>query len=232
MPTRICASALVLCMALRPGVAVRAADASFADLLTRADAELAAGRRWEPPGDNLGDTIMTLFKLAPTATPQQLAAFADLLERDRKLEQGDPLAHPSAPAEPPAAVVAPPPRPPPAVPGPPEAPSMSAVLEPAPASRPNVRPADPHAADLFARGKTAEQNGDISGARRLYASAAERGNAAAALSLGRLYDPGFLSRTVLGGIDPDPVVAREWYQRAADMGSPDAAPLLQALTKR
>ena len=69
-------------------------------------------------------------------------------------------------------------------------------------------------------------------ARRLYASAAERGNAAAALSLGRLYDPAFLGRSVLGGVDPDPALARQWYQRAADMGDQDAAPLLQALTAR
>jgi TPR repeat protein len=236
MPTRISGLTFLIFLALLSGVPTRAAEPSFADLLDRAGAELAAGRRWEPPGDNLADTIMTLFKLAPTATPQQLAAFADLLERDRKLEQADHPEQPPSPVEPPAAIAALPPEHPAAAPVPPKAPARSALLEPAPTPAPALAPiarsADAHAAELYARGKAAEQNGDISGARRFYASAAERGSSAAALALGRLYDPAFLGRTVLGGIDPDPGLARQWYQRAADMGDREATPLLQALTKR
>ena len=200
-----------------PGGPVRAADANFDELLAKANTEITAGHRWEPPGDNLAETIMQLLQLVPHATQQQLTDLNDLLERERK------LGHQAAPdvAAPPAAN-----------PSTPDKPSVSALLEPVPATRPVVRSANPHAAELFARGKAAEQNGDISGARRLYASAAERGNAAAALSLGRLYDPAFLGRSVLGGVDPDPALARQWYQRAADMGDQDAAPLLQALTAR
>lgn len=112
------------------------------------------------------------------------------------------------------------------------APAAVASPAPAPARRPVVRLPDPHADALFARGKAAEERGDISGARRFYASAAERGHAAAARDLGRLYDPAVLGHMVVGGIDADPALARHWYERAADLGDQDAKPLLQALTAR
>ncbi len=221
MPTRIFWGSFVVCLALASGGPARADDATFEDLLAKANSEIAAGHRWEPAGDNLAETIMTLLQLVPHATPQQLAGLNDLLERERKLGQpATPEPQPD-PAAPPAAAASTS-----------EKPSVSASLEPVPSPRPEVRLADPHAGELFARGKVAEQNGDISGARRLYGSAAERGNAAAALSLGRLYDPAFLNRSVVGGVDPDPALARQWYQRAADMGDRNAALLLQALTKR
>jgi len=94
-------------------------------------------------------------------------------------------------------------------------------------SRPGSR-----AAELFVRGQKAEQSGDLSGARRLYASAARQGVAAAARDLGRLYDPAYLKHTALGGIDPDPTLARHWYQQAVTMGDVEAGPLLDALALR
>jgi TPR repeat protein len=233
MPTRTFWAIFFFCLALVPGETAHAAGPPFDDLLAKANAEIAAGHRWEPAGDNLAETIMDLLQLVPNATQQQLADLNDLLERERKLgqpaltaRQADPAASPATrPSTPETAFPA-------TTTSMPEKPSVSASLEPVPAPRPAVHSADPHAAELFARGKAAEQNGDISGARRLYASAAARGNAAAALGLGRLYDPAFLGRSVLGGVDPDPTLARQWYQRAADMGDLDAAPLLQALTTR
>jgi hypothetical protein len=90
----------------------------------------------------------------------------------------------------------------------------------------------PRAADLLARGEQAERLGNFSGARRYYASAIQLGSATAARHLGRLYDPVFLKRTALGGIDPDLGEARHWYRLAVDMGDPDAAPLLEALASR
>jgi hypothetical protein len=95
-----------------------------------------------------------------------------------------------------------------------------------------ARRPSPRATDLLARGQEAEQLGDVSGARRFYASAVQLGSATAARNLGRLYDPVFLSRTALGGIDPDLGQARHWYELAVAMGDPDAAPLLEALALR
>ena len=116
------------------------------------------------------------------------------------------------------------PKPAPAITAEPVAPKL-------PSAPVAIRP-DPRAAELFARGQEAERQGDVSGARRLYATAAGQGSATAARSLGRLYDPGYLKQTALGGIDPDPALARHWYERAVAMGDTQAAPLLQALAAR
>jgi hypothetical protein len=88
------------------------------------------------------------------------------------------------------------------------------------------------AAMLFARGLDAELRGDFSGARRFYSSAAQLGDAAAARNLGRLYDPAYVKQTALGGIDPDPALARHWYERAVTLGDAEAGPLLEALSVR
>jgi hypothetical protein len=88
------------------------------------------------------------------------------------------------------------------------------------------------AAVLFARGLDAELHGDFSGARRFYRTAAQQGDAAAARHLGRLYDPAYLKQTALGGVDPDPALARHWYDRAVRLGDTEAAPLLAALSSR
>lgn len=57
-------------------------------------------------------------------------------------------------------------------------------------------------------------------------------SATAARNLGRLYDPVFLKRLALGGIDPDLGQARHWYELAVAMGDTDAASLLEALASR
>jgi TPR repeat protein len=92
--------------------------------------------------------------------------------------------------------------------------------------------ADSRAGLLFARGLDAERRGDFSAARRFYLTAAQHGDAAAARNLGRLYDPAYLGQTALGGIDPDPALARRWYERAVRLGDTDAGPLLEALSVR
>jgi hypothetical protein len=91
---------------------------------------------------------------------------------------------------------------------------------------------DSRAAMLFARGLDAELRGDLSAARRFYTSSAQFGDAAAARNLGRLYDPAYIKRTALGGIDPNPDLARHWYERALTLGDAEAGPLLQALSVR
>ena len=83
------------------------------------------------------------------------------------------------------------------------------------------------------RGQQLMKLGDISGARRLFEYAAERGSGAAATSLGRTFDPAELRRLhVMGGISADPEQARLWYERGRDLGDPEAAPLLSALNDR
>jgi hypothetical protein len=90
----------------------------------------------------------------------------------------------------------------------------------------------PRAIELFTRGQQAELRGDVSGARRFYSSAAQQGHATAARALGRLYDPAYLKQAALGGIDPDPAMARHWYEQAIAMGDAEAGPLLEAMSLR
>jgi TPR repeat protein len=100
------------------------------------------------------------------------------------------------------------------------------------APSPALAAAGNRAAILYARGLDAEDHGDFSGARRFYAAAARQDSAAAARNLGRLYDPTYLRRTALGGVDPDPALARHWYERAISLGDAQAGPLLEALSVR
>jgi hypothetical protein len=338
----------------------RAEEPTFGDLLVRAEAQAAVGHRWAPAGDNMTETVSGMMDIIATATPEQLAALAALLERDAKdppigpgavqststsmqpatgvqpttgvqqttgaqasLTPGlpstgaqpgvtvapssmnpssagarstiplgpssiEPRTAGQATASPAPAQTVPPPNAAPSTANsfPPTAaqatssstaaqtgvtiapsnpPRMSGAVVPPPAAIPSSPAAQaslstgqrpiaadtiitdrpvpkstkailphptPRAAELFSRGQQAELRGDMSGARRFYSSAAEQGSAAAARSLGRLYDPAYLKQTALGGIDPDPDAARQWYERAIAMGDAEAGPLLEALAVR
>jgi TPR repeat protein len=70
---------------------------------------------------------------------------------------------------------------------------------------------------MFARGRAAEEQGDISGARRFYTAAAQNGLADAARAVSRLYDPIYLRQKTIGGIAPDPQLSRQWHDRAVEM---------------
>jgi TPR repeat protein len=50
--------------------------------------------------------------------------------------------------------------------------------------------------------------------------------------MGRLYDPAYIKETAIGGVDPDPALARQWYERAIRLGDAGAVPLLQAMSAR
>jgi hypothetical protein len=82
---------------------------------------------------------------------------------------------------------------------------------------------------LVKRGKEHLINGDISSARLLLRRAAEAGNAEAALALGSTFDPTVIARLGAIGVATDPAKAREWYQRAAQLGSSVAAQQLANL---
>ncbi len=83
---------------------------------------------------------------------------------------------------------------------------------------------------MFERAERMMSGGDIAGARLILRYMAEHGVAGAAFAMGQSYDPGFLQDIYVRGGDPSDVAkAREWYRRAADMGSADARSRLTAL---
>jgi TPR repeat protein len=81
-------------------------------------------------------------------------------------------------------------------------------------------------------GKDLMANGDIMAARMMFQRAAEAGDAAAAFALAETYDPVVLGRLRLrGGIAPDVALARNWYEKARDLGSVTAPDRIVRLTR-
>jgi TPR repeat protein len=77
-------------------------------------------------------------------------------------------------------------------------------------------------ANLLKRARSLIAIGDIAPARLLLERAADAQEASAALLLAQTYDPAVLGTPDLRSITPDPAKARDWYQKAARLGSPDA----------
>lgn len=77
-------------------------------------------------------------------------------------------------------------------------------------------------ANLLKRAKSLIAVGDIAPARLLLERAADAQEASAALLLAQTYDPAVLGTPDLRSITPDPAMARDWYQKAARLGSLDA----------
>jgi hypothetical protein len=86
-------------------------------------------------------------------------------------------------------------------------------------------------ATLLARGRTYLANGDVSAARLAFRRAAENGDAQAALALGGTFDPLVLKSLGAIGVAADPIQARGWYLRAAELGSRDAPQRLEQLAQ-
>jgi hypothetical protein len=84
-------------------------------------------------------------------------------------------------------------------------------------------------ATLMTRAKALLAAGDILPARLLLERAAEAQEAGAALMLAQTYDPTVLGTQDIRNITPDPALARNWYQRAAQLGSADAQRRLSQL---
>lgn len=85
---------------------------------------------------------------------------------------------------------------------------------------------------LLERGKSFLSVGDISSAQLLFRRAAEAGSAEAALALASTYDPHYLAEHHVVGVTGDEEKARLWYQRALNLGSPEANHLLAQLSQR
>lgn len=217
---------------------------------TTAPASTAAPLEAPPPGAPVVQPQASAIVPAPQVPPQQIPPLqAPVPVQDPLPTQAPEPARPQELAQDPAPARPATPPQPPTAPQPPglaqpqelaQKPALGAVTRDTPSvggqgpgtRTMNPRVPDARTADLYARGQAAERRGDISGARRFYLAAAQQGNAAAARFLGRLYDPEYLKRAAIGGVDADLAVAREWYERAAALGDHEATPLLQALSAR
>jgi TPR repeat protein len=71
--------------------------------------------------------------------------------------------------------------------------------------------------------------GDIAAARLLLERAANAQDASAAFLLAQTYDPAVLGTRDTRSITADPAAARDWYQKAAQLGSADAKQRLTQL---
>ena len=166
---------------------------------------------------------------------------------DRLIQHGLALATPQPPAaEPQAAIAVPSPAakwpaiaPPPAVAPPPTA---LHPVETVSVAMPQPNPPQPGAdraaaeksavqvdseemATLVKRGKEALIDGDFASARLLLRRAADGGSADAAFALATTFDPVVLRRLSAVGVEADAAMARDWYAKAAALGSTAKPPV-------
>jgi TPR repeat protein len=86
---------------------------------------------------------------------------------------------------------------------------------------------------LMARGDANLAAGKIPVARLFYRRATEAGWAPGAMAMAQTYDPHELAKLgIVGGVQPDPDQAREWYERARTLGASDADGKLRRLSQR
>jgi hypothetical protein len=109
----------------------------------------------------------------------------------------------------------------------------TSATAPAPAQQANDRRAlrldSEEIAILVKRGNVFLANGDFAAARLLLRRAAEAGSAEGAFALGTTFDPVVLQHLGAIGATPDLAEARQWYQRAAELGSSAASQQLAGL---
>ncbi len=82
------------------------------------------------------------------------------------------------------------------------------------------------------RGRAQAQEGNIAAARLFYRRAADAGLGEGALALAGTYDPGELARLRVAGVQPDVALARQWYERARELGAKEADERLRQLGSR
>jgi hypothetical protein len=85
--------------------------------------------------------------------------------------------------------------------------------------------------DLIKHGQKMVEVGYLAGARAYFKRAVEAGSGEAALLLGACYDPAFIEKIGAQGIKPDPQEARNWYERAKQLGIADADAKLAELAR-
>lgn len=117
--------------------------------------------------------------------------------------------------------------PPPA--GRPPAPAASA---PPPNDPPQLTEDQKRALTFIVRGRAQAQEGNIAAARLFFRRAADAGLAEGALALAGTYDPGELARLRVAGVQPDVAMARQWYEKARELGAKEADERLRQLGSR
>jgi hypothetical protein len=100
--------------------------------------------------------------------------------------------------------------------------NVTETVRPQAAAAPARRLDADELANLLKRAKGLIAVGDIAPARLLLERAADAQEASAALLLAQTYDPAVLGAQDMRSITPDPARARDWYQKAARLGSADA----------
>jgi len=110
---------------------------------------------------------------------------------------------------------------------------------PVPAGRPDrastLRPPElsaedrAHAERMMAQGERYLTQGNIAIARQFFQRAADAGLAQGALRLAATFDPAELDRLEAKGVVPDRAEARKWYERAKELGAPEAEERLARL---
>ena len=109
------------------------------------------------------------------------------------------------------------------------APPVTAPLVTTPPVTGQPAPSRNEIAALVARGAKYFAAGDIAAARLVLRPAALAGDSGAALALGETYDPVILTRLGVIGFPGDLAEARDWYRKAAELGSTDAPQRLDQL---
>jgi hypothetical protein len=82
---------------------------------------------------------------------------------------------------------------------------------------------------LHAKGVEQLERGNIGAARRFFERAVEAGTAQSAVALAGTYDPDELGKIKVVGLQPDIATARKWYEKARELGAPEAAERLRRL---
>lgn len=106
-----------------------------------------------------------------------------------------------------------------------------AVRQPPPAPVPARQLEPDEIARLLERGGQFLQIGDVSAARLMLRRAADAGSAEGALGLGATFDPAVLRQMGALGVAPNVTQARQWYQKAAELGSREAARRIDRLPR-
>ncbi len=111
-------------------------------------------------------------------------------------------------------------------------PTPPQTVSPSVAPRPPVAEAAPVIAAKMRIGVELMTYGDVIAARIMFQRVAEAGEAAGAFALAETYDPLVLGGLRLReGIMPDLALARTWYERARDLGSPEARDRISRLAQ-